>query len=232
MPTCDLGPECPATDSARGGCSTRLKNPVGMVHWAGFSLDCELPYAGLWRHWFAAAANHDDRRPDQWLRSRSGVQEIDVVVPAALGAAGGGAKHDPIVQLELRAALLHLPGQVRSAVVDRAGDRGQSRVVDEHDPAGAHEPVQVHEVEEHAVEAVVTIDEPEVEPAPLLEESREDQQRLLAVELDDVNHAGFCEHLKSGVAKPRLLQGIDRHVPDAAGVRREQRVAGEQRRRP
>ena len=31
-------------------------NPVGMVHWAGFSLDGELPYAGLWRHWFDAAA--------------------------------------------------------------------------------------------------------------------------------------------------------------------------------
>jgi hypothetical protein len=47
---------------------------------------------------------------------------------------------------------------------DAAGDRRQLVVVEEHDPAGAHEPAEIDQVQEDAVEAVVAVDEREVEP--------------------------------------------------------------------
>jgi hypothetical protein len=50
-----LWPGVPGYRESGGALWGPQGEPVGLVHWAGFYLDAELPYEGLWRHWLKAS---------------------------------------------------------------------------------------------------------------------------------------------------------------------------------
>lgn len=94
-------------------------------------------------------------------------------------------------------ALVHDdPAEVRQAELEGAPDAGKLRVVDEHDPALLQQPPRVDQVEEHALEPVVAVEEGEVEAPAVGEQARQDDLRLLAVELDEVANACLLEDLE------------------------------------
>jgi hypothetical protein len=45
--------------------------PVGLVHWAGYELDAQLPYRSLWNHWAAASSPTMRTRARRWISSHS-----------------------------------------------------------------------------------------------------------------------------------------------------------------
>ena len=73
--------------------------------------------------------------------------------------------HQPFV-MAFPPTILASPAQVRDAEIDRASYAGELRVIDKDDAAHFEEPTRVDEVEEHPFEAVVAIDEDEVELLP------------------------------------------------------------------
>jgi hypothetical protein len=68
-----------------------------------------------------------------------------------------GPQHDPLV-LVLAPFGLERPLEVREAEADGAVHRGQLSVVGEDDPARAHEPPGIDEIEEDAFEAMIAVE--------------------------------------------------------------------------
>jgi hypothetical protein len=102
-------------------------------------------------------------------------------------------EHDPLVELVLRRDLLDDPADVRHEERDCPRNARELVVVEEDDPLRAKQSPEVPEVDEDAVEAVVSVDDGEVEPAALLEEGRQRELGAAWVELDEVAEPGIVE---------------------------------------
>ena len=98
----------------------------------------------------------------------------------------GRPQHRPMMQIVVSRPFFDLPPEVRRAKRDPARYRRQLVVVDEDDSPRAHEPAEVNEVEEHAVEPVIAVDERKVEAAIFGEEARKYNRRFLRVVLDEM----------------------------------------------
>src|SRR5919107_2570271 len=108
--------------------------------------------------------------------------------------------------------LLTGPAQVRGKERGRAGDAGQLVVVEEDYPPGSYQAAEVEEVDEAPLEAVVPVDEGEVEGPGSIEEGG---QRVLGVfggELHNPPDPRLVEKLQAAVGKPRGLVGVYCHM--------------------
>jgi hypothetical protein len=90
-----------------------------------------------------------------------------------------------VVVCALGALVLDCPAEVRYAERHRSPDGRELCVVDEDDSLLLQEPARVDEVEEHAFEPVVAVEEGEIELPAFAEEARQDDLRFLGVELDE-----------------------------------------------
>jgi hypothetical protein len=138
-----------------------------------------------------------------------------------------GAQDDPLV-LPFLAFVLDRPAEVDDAEADGVTNGRELMIVDEDDPALPEQPPRVEQVEEHALEAVVAVEEGEVEAPALGEQPWENDLRLLGVELHEVADAGFLERAEPDLAVPRAVAGtalelvrVDRDVPSVRAVRQE-----------
>src|SRR5438105_7960377 len=145
------------------------------------------------------------------------------------------AEDDPLV-LVLAAFVLDCPAKVGDAELRRLPNRWQLHVVHEDDRAGAQQLAAVDEVEEDALEAVVAVDEREVERPPFGKQPRKGRLRPLQVELDEIADACLLERRDAHAVVQRGVSGealelvrVDRDVADLAAVR-EQALADEERR--
>ena len=90
-----------------------------------------------------------------------------------------------------------------------SGDRRQLEIVDEDDPALANEAAQVDQIEKDPVEAVIAIDERQIEPPSLRQEARQRDLRCFRMELDQLAEAGLFDELESAVGEPPRLIWIE-----------------------
>ena len=121
-----------------------------------------------------------------------------------------------------RGDLFECPPQVCHEEGRGASNRGKLIVIEEDDSPGVHEMPEVDEVEEHSVEAMIAVDEAEVEAPALLEESRQHDLRILSVVLDELRDPRLVKGLQAAVGEPRRLVRVDDDVPRASPVVREQ----------
>jgi len=84
------------------------------------------------------------------------------------------------------ASVLYCPAQVSDEEVARTPDGRKLRVVDEDDAALFQQPTRVEEIDEHALEAVVAVEEGKIELPSQLEQAGQHDLRLLGVELDQI----------------------------------------------
>src|SRR5205814_6520772 len=108
----------------------------------------------------------------------------------------------PMVQLVAAALLLHAPVQVRQVEGNGAADSGKLVVVEKDDAALAQQPAEVEEVNEHAVEPMVPVQERKIKAALLLEKPRQGDLRHLRVKLHQRADSGLLERLQTTVGKP------------------------------
>lgn len=117
------------------------------------------------------------------------------------------------MEIVRRRDLLVLPADVRDE--ERGGPRhaGQLVVVEEDDPGGAEQSSEIPEVDEDAVEAMVSIDDGNVEAAAFLEKARQRELGRPRVELDEIRDACLVEELQSDVAEPGVLVRVEHEMP-------------------
>jgi hypothetical protein len=97
-------------------------------------------------------------------------------------------------------------------------------------PPRAHEATEVNEVEEDAVEAMVPVDEGEVEAPAFAQHPRQDDLRLLGMVLYELGDARLIEELQAAAGKSARLERVDGHIAGRGGSVREQALADEERR--
>jgi hypothetical protein len=131
--------------------------------------------------------------------------------------------------LAFGALVFERPAEVRDAEADRAPNGGELMVIHEDDAAVSEQPAGVAEVEEDALEAVIPVDEREVEAPAFGEQPRQDHLGRLGVELDQLTHACLLEGAKAGVDVAVRQPRVDRHVSSLRAIR-EQALADEERR--
>src|SRR5262249_50308233 len=161
------------------------------------------------------------------LRRSYALEPGEAVERAVVRLGWSAAKDGPLV-LTLMAVVLDRPAQVRDAEGRCAAHCRKLHVVCEHDRPGPQQPAAVDEVEEDAFEAVVAVDEGEVEPPPFRKQPRQDQFGSLGVELDDVAHAGLLERAEACVDMAVRQPRVNCDVPRFGAVR-EQAFADEER---
>jgi hypothetical protein len=135
-----------------------------------------------------------------------------------------------MVVVVLGRRLFRRPTEVRDTEPGGRLHRRQLKVVDHHDAAGLEKPAEVDQVEKHAVEAVIPVDEGEVEPSPGGEEPGKRDLRLLREVLDARTDARVVQKLEAAAGESRELVRIDRNVASVRIPGGEQAVADEQRR--
>src|SRR6185503_5167895 len=96
---------------------------------------------------------------------------------------GPRPQDDPLVLAGLGAFVFDRPTEIREEEADRAPHPRQLYVVQEHDAALAEQPRAVIEIDEHALEAVVRVDERKVEAPAIRQQAGEQELGLLLVEL-------------------------------------------------
>lgn len=128
------------------------------------------------------------------------------------------------------------PAQVRETEVHGSRYAGELDVIDEHDTAFLEESACIEEVDEHAFESVITVQEGEIEASLLSKQAGKRYLRFLSMELDQIAHASILEDLKSyaRIDGPMHRKGLElirirRDVP-ALGSVQEQSLADEERR--
>lgn len=94
--------------------------------------------------------------------------------------------------------------------------RWELTVVDEDDTSGAHEPTEEDEVDEHAVEPMISVYESQIEAATFAQEAWKCGFGSLWVVLHQVRDPGLIKKLQSAIAEPGCLVRIDDHMPCGA----------------
>src|SRR5215210_4612552 len=140
------------------------------------------------------------------------LSEVDVVVERSGVRDCGGAEDGPLVVNVCGRDLLERPTQVRREERRRPRDRRQLVVIEKDDTSRADETPQVDEVDEDALEAVVALDEREVEFSGFVEEARQRDLRLLSIVFYHARDPGLIEELQPAIREPRGLVGIDGDV--------------------
>jgi len=109
--------------------------------------------------------------------------EVDEVIEAPLQRSAGGAQHRPVMALIRNARFFHGPPEVRRDEAHRLPDRGQLVVVEEYDTASVDQPSEVDEIEEDAIEAMVPIDEGNIEASSFVQQAGQRDLGGLRIEL-------------------------------------------------
>src|SRR5262249_43847077 len=156
--------------------------------------------------------------------------EVDEMVERSQGPDARGTEDGPVVGSGVRTDLFDRPSDVRSEEGNRPRDRTQLVVIDDHDPPAAHETIEVHEVDEHAVETVMPVAARKVEGVSFGEEPRQDDVRFGRVVLDKLEDARVVEKLQRAVREAALLVRIDCQVARSGVAVCQQAVADEERR--
>ena len=124
-----------------------------------------------------------------------------------------------------------LPSQVALDVGHSEPDRRHPHVVDHDEPVRPHNPIGEEEVEEHALEAMVTVDHREIERPPCCGEPRQGELRLLRELLHKILDSRLANRARSGPAEV-VRERLDHNVVGAGAVDREQRLAERERPEP
>lgn len=106
------------------------------------------------------------------------------------------------------------PPEVGLEEGDSPRDCGQLVVIHEHDSSRTDEAPQIDEIEEHSVESMVAVDEPEVEAPTFVQESRKRDLRSLGMVLYDLRDPRFLEELQAAARVARRLKRIEGNVPN------------------
>jgi hypothetical protein len=116
------------------------------------------------------------------------------------------------VKVVRRRNLLERPPEVRDEERRRTGNGGELVIVDEDDSGPTDQALEVGEVEEDAVEAMVPVHECEVEQPPFGEEARERRLRFLFVVVNEPGDARLREELLAAVGEACCLVRVDGDV--------------------
>src|SRR5438552_2198226 len=117
-----------------------------------------------------------------------------------------------MVQFVPAALLLDTPVQVCRVEGYGAPDPWKLVVVEKDDAALAQQPAEVEEVDEHAVEPMVPVQERKIEAALLPEKLRQGDLRQFRVKLDQRADSGLFERLQAAVGKACFLERIESDV--------------------
>ncbi len=107
---------------------------------------------------------------------------------------------------------LYTPIEVGQEKGNSASDPGKVVVIENDDAAPAQQAPKVEEIQEHAVEAMVPIHEPEIELAPFFEERRQSDLRDLIVVLHEGVDARLLEYLEAAVGESSCLKRIQDYM--------------------
>jgi len=101
------------------------------------------------------------------------------------------------------------PSKIGEVKRDRAPNAGKLVIIDEDDPARLHKPAEIEEVDEHTIEAVITVYEGEIETHSPPQQVREQDLGTALDVIDEVAHSSVFEQLESAVSEPGVLVGVD-----------------------
>src|SRR6266545_3697404 len=103
--------------------------------------------------------------------------EVHEVVEEPVIGIARCAKHGPVVKAVGGCYLFQRPAKVREIEGSSSADRRQLVVVEKDDPAGLDQATEIEQIDKDSVEAVIAIDEGEVELGSLGGKARQDDLR-------------------------------------------------------
>jgi len=120
------------------------------------------------------------------------------------------------------------PTQIGLEIASRGSDPWPPIIVENNQPTGPYDHLQVIQVDKYVVKHVAAVDERRIRRHPLRSKPRQRDLGSFPQQHRDAIQLCRADHFPARIAKPAVLERIENHVPITAN--RNQRLADGQRR--